>query len=424
MIEILYQHFLNATGVSTDSRNIQQGQIFFALKGDNFDGNRFAGQAIYDGASLAVVSEALEGLPENKCLLVDDTLVALQQLATHHRKQWGKKVIALTGSNGKTTTKELVHSVLSTEYNAFATSGNLNNHIGVPLSLLAIKPEHDLAVIEMGANHCEEIKALCNIAHPDVGLITNIGKAHLEGFGGELGVLKGKTEMFDHLCALGKDILWNAADPKLATKRQSYKICKTYGTADSDVFAEVTNDNPTVHLIWNNLQIKTNLTGAYNAQNVMATICAGLYFGVSSENIVKGLEQYIPSNSRSQLMQQNGVQIILDAYNANPSSVAHALENLARIDQNGFFILGDMFELGDKSAEEHQAICDLAQKLNLEGIVVGSQFCTCSTLPSIQKCQTREGALACLQRIQLKGRTVLLKGSRGMKMETLLENIK
>jgi len=424
MIKALHTKFLESTGVTIDSRTVKPEQIFFAIKGEHFDGNQYAEIALESGAKYVVVSDLPKPLPAGKYLLVDDTLLTLQELAHHHRKVCGKPVIALTGSNGKTTTKELLRAVLQKKYRTFATFGNLNNHLGVPLSLLSIQNSHEIAVIEMGANHQKEIAELCKIAEPTAGLITNIGKAHLEGFGGEIGVLKGKTELFDHLNLTHGTIFWNAGDQKLQTVGDRFKFQQTYGSPNADIFAQVVTEVPTLVLAWQGMTIKTNLTGAYNADNIMAAICVGKYYSVPDQAIVDAIEGYIPNNSRSQIEQIGQYQVILDAYNANPSSLWHALENLAKLDSHGYFIIGDMFELGDASAEEHQAIINLSEKLNLSGIFIGHHFANCKSHKNATLFKEKEMAAAFIKTKPPKCEYILLKGSRGMRMESLVETIK
>lgn len=424
MILELYGQFKNSAGVNTDSRSIKSGEIFFALKGENFDGNLFAAKTIEEGASFVVVSSLPTPLPTGKYMLVEDTLVALQELAQLHRRKWGKQIVALTGSNGKTTTKELLREVLAKKYNVFATSGNLNNHIGVPLSLLSINDTHDIAVIEMGANHQNEIEQLCNIAEPTSGLITNIGKAHLEGFGGEQGVLKGKSELFDFLKQNNGSIFWNLGDEKLQAISESYHFALTYGTVESSVFARIISEVPALSIEWNGMHIQTHLTGAYNVQNILAAICVGQFYGVADNEIACAISGYIPSNSRSQIASVGKYKIILDAYNANPSSMAHALENLSKLDEQGFFVIGDMFELGESAPAEHQAIVSLSEKLKLKGIFIGENFNECKIGGESLAFSDKEKAAEFLKTQPPVCNYILLKGSRGMRMETLIDTIK
>lgn len=417
----LYQAYLNATGVCTDTRKITRGCIFFALKGENFNGNKFAKEAISLGASVAVIDEA--EFQSKNMILVDDVLTSLQELAKHHRNQLSIPVIGLTGSNGKTTTKELIAAVLQTSYNVFATYGNLNNHIGVPLSLLSILPEHEIAIIEMGANHQKEIEFLANLSQPSHGLITNIGKAHLEGFGGPEGVLKGKRELYDNLESNNSIVFLNAADPILNKIRPATEIIE-YG-GDSTISGKILDDKELLHVAVNieesQLEIQTNLVGGYNLANILAATCIGHYFNVPRGKIKKGLEQYEPTNNRSQFLNTGRNAVVLDAYNANPSSIEAALRNFAnRNDDHKLVILGDMLELGPESDREHHKIVELVEELELAAILVGSEFARVAQLrfPTFESAQS---ALTHLSEQPINGHAILIKGSRGIKLETVLE---
>ncbi|HLP13121.1 MAG TPA: UDP-N-acetylmuramoyl-tripeptide--D-alanyl-D-alanine ligase [Flavobacteriales bacterium] len=420
----LHSIFLRHPHVCTDTRKITPGAIFFALKGDNFNGNKFAQQALEQGCAYAVIDEKEFALNE-KCMLVDDVLSSLQQLAAFHRRHWGKKVLALTGSNGKTTTKELIHAVLKQTHNCLATVGNLNNHIGVPLTLLSLKPEHELAIVEMGANHQKEIELLCKIAQPDFGLITNIGKAHLEGFGGEEGVLKGKGEMYEYIREHKGTIFINGDDEKLLSISEAIKQIR-YGyndgnyvkgkIIDKDIFLEmeVSHDGKTTH-------VATNLTGTYNGINVLCAYAVGLEWGLNDKDIVKGIESYMPDNSRSQVVKTTYNTLILDAYNANPSSMTLALENLARIDAaEKMFVLGDMREMGNYAKAEHLSILNKIKELNLQGVLVGDEFLRYQNDFNYTFFQNAADALEWLKLKQVKNNLVLIKGSRGIKLETVI----
>jgi UDP-N-acetylmuramoyl-tripeptide--D-alanyl-D-alanine ligase len=425
----LHAIFLQYQQVCIDTRKITKDAIFFALKGENFNGNKFAAQALEQGCVYAVVDEKEHAVNE-KIILVNDVLKCLQDLAAFHRVYWGHSgmgnfVIALTGSNGKTTTKELIHSVLKQQYNCYATVGNLNNHIGVPLTLLSLKPEHKIAIVEMGANHQKEIELLCAIAQPDQGLITNIGKAHLEGFGGEEGVLKGKGEMYDYIRKHDRTIFINGDDDKLLSISKDIKQVRYgYGERnyvkgkilDKNIFLEmeIRFEDEIKHVI-------TNLTGKYNGINVLCAYAVGLTWDVNPEKIAKGIESYTPDNSRSQVMKTNSNTLILDAYNANPSSMVLALENLARIEApQKMFVLGDMREMGEHAKAEHRAILEKTLQLNLKGVFVGEEFSYYKNEYDFTFFQDAGDALIWLKEKQVKNNLVLIKGSRGIKLETVV----
>ena len=417
----LHQLFLSFPKVSTDTRKIESNCIFFALKGDNFNGNEYASQALEKGAAYAVVDEA-QFNTSDKTILVNDVLSTLQSLANYHRNQYEVKVLSLTGSNGKTTTKELINTVLSKKYNTIATKGNLNNHIGVPLTLLQITAATEIAVVEMGANHQKEIEFLCEIAQPDFGYITNFGKAHLEGFGSEAGVIKGKSELYEHLMANGKSIFMNADDPIQFEKLGSY-ISKFGFSTDKHQFfkIEFLGANPMVKLKVEEVEIQTKLIGSYNFTNSCAAILIGKYFNVPLIAIKEALESYEPDNNRSQLLEKNGHHIILDAYNANPTSMSAALDNFHKMKAaRKVAFLGDMFELGATAAEEHQHIADLAAELKLDQVfLVGKNFDGVnSKLPSFE---SFEKVASYLKEHPLEKSTLLIKGSRGMALERIVE---
>ena len=372
----LHSLFLECSSVSTDTRKIEKDSLFVALKGDNFDANTFAKEALEKGAKYVVIDNPTY-LIDNRTLLVKDSLVALQELAKHHRTFLGLPIIALTGSNGKTTTKELIHAVLSKKYNTLATIGNLNNHIGVPLTLLRFTKETEIGIVEMGANHQKEIEFLCQIAQPDYGYITNFGKAHLEGFGGVEGVIKGKSEMYDYLRGNNKMVFVNVDDSiqneKTATvKRFSFAV----NMPKSDVKITAVEANPMVKITYNNLLINSHLIGIYNANNINAAITIGKYFKVSDEQIKEAIENYIPENNRSQLIQKGDNEIILDAYNANPSSMTAAITNFIQLEkENKIAILGDMFELGKESLSEHKKIVELLEnQKSIQTYFIGKDF--------------------------------------------------
>ncbi len=417
----LHKLFLQFPEISTDTRKITPNCIFFALKGPNFNGNKFAEKALKEGASYAIVDEVVYQTSE-KTILVENVLETLQELATFHRNYSKARVISLTGSNGKTTTKELINLVLSKKYKTIATKGNLNNHIGVPLTLLSIKEDTELAIVEMGANHQGEIAFLSGLVQPDFGYITNFGKAHLEGFGGVEGVIKGKSELFTYLIENDKHIFLNADDPIQKEKLATYIKKFGYSQTDSAYYQiELLNASPFVQIKFEDLQVNTNLIGAYNFPNCCAAILMGKYFNVPPNEIKEALEFYNPDNNRSQLMKKNGHEIILDAYNANPTSMMAALENLSLIESSQrTLFLGDMFELGETANEEHQSIADYAKQLGFKDVyLVGENFFKVNT--TFQKFKSFEKLKSYLVDTNLPKSTVLIKGSRGMALERILE---
>ena len=432
MIETLYHHFLQHPVICTDTRDIKQGAIFFALKGDNFNANKFAEQALNTGCSLAVIDEP-EYQKDDRFVLVDDVLTALQNLANYHRKQISIPIISITGSNGKTTSKELLNAVLSQKYKVLATKGNLNNHIGVPLTLLSITKEHEFAIVEMGANHQGEIAMLCAIAEPDFGMITNIGKAHLEGFGGYEGVIKTKNELYLFIKQKAGKLFVNG-DNKLLRELSEGIDRVTFGTGESfDFIGKFLESNPFVKLkcksksdvrsIDEKPVISTQLIGNYNFENILAAACIGHYFNVSEEQIKSGLENYVPSNNRSQVMQTQNNLLLLDAYNANPSSMNAAIENFAQMNQpNKMLILGDMLELGDESAKEHDIILDLLKKRNITNIIlVGPIFMKSGKLTNAITFSDSDEAVKYFQLHPVKDTSILIKGSRGIKLEKVAQ---
>lgn len=421
-IEKLHQIFLKFPSVCTDTRKIEENCIFFALKGDNFNGNEFASEALKKGASYAIIDE--EGYVLNtNTILVKDVLQTLQELAKYHRNQCNAKVIALTGSNGKTTTKELINAVLSKKYRTVATTGNLNNHIGVPLTLLSITKNTELAIVEMGANHLKEIEFLCSIAQPDFGYITNFGKAHLEGFGSLEGVIKGKSELYDYLISNDKSIFLNADDQTQLKKLGSY--IKKYGftMAKNEYYTiELVEADPFVKIKVKDLFVTSNLIGKYNFTNCCAAILMGKYFNIPLIDIKIALEQYVPTNNRSQIIKKNGKQIILDAYNANPTSMEVALENFSTLSNEcKFAFLGDMFELGKTATAEHQKIADLASRLDFEKVfLIGENFNKTDT--SLKKFAAFKDVSSFLKGNTLPSNcSIIIKGSRGMALERLVD---
>lgn len=432
MMQELYNHFLKHPVICTDTRDITQDSIFFALKGDNFNANKFAEQALDSGCSLVVIDEEIYKKDE-RYFLVEDVLSTLQALANYHRKQLSIPIISITGTNGKTTSKELLNAVLSQKYNVLATKGNLNNHIGVPLTLLNITEQHEIAIVEMGANHVGEIAMLCAIAEPDFGMITNIGKAHLEGFGGYEGVVKAKSELYKFIQQKSGKLFVNA-DNKLLQQLSDGIDKVTFGTLESvDFEGEFIESNPFVKLKYkakNDIQsieekpvITTQLIGNYNFENILAAACIGHYFKVSEEQIKKGLENYVPSNNRSQVMQTKSNLLLLDAYNANPSSMNAAIENFAQMDQpNKMAILGDMLELGDDSEREHSSIVTLLNNKNITNLIlVGPFFKEAGKSINAKTFSNSDEVVDYLKHNPVNDSTILIKGSRGIKLEKVVE---
>lgn len=424
-IEELYKIFLSYPSVQTDTRKLKKGDLFFALKGPSFNGNLFAKQALEDGAAYAVTDEPLDFTSEN-VIAVNDVLATLQQLAKYHRQQFSIPFIAITGSNGKTTTKELVHEVLSSSYNTYTTEGNLNNHIGIPLTILKIKQDAEIAVIEMGANHLKEIESYCQYTLPTHGLITNCGKAHLEGFGDIEGVRKGKGELFDYLRANnGTAFIMHDYD-YLREMSHDIKTVLSYGTTnDAAITGTVDNSSGFLSVkITKGITpciIKTQLVGDYNLPNVLAAVAVGKYFNVADEKIKKALENYIPSNSRSQLIEKGSNQIILDAYNANPSSMKAAIENFAKMEgSKKVLLLGGMMELGEESMNEHLSVINVIHNYKWNNVVlVGGDYNKLQH-PYINL-DNAEQAKEWLAKQQFENTQLLVKGSRSMKMERVLE---
>jgi UDP-N-acetylmuramoyl-tripeptide--D-alanyl-D-alanine ligase len=424
-IEDLYNIYQKCHSVTTDSRNCPENSLFFALKGESFNGNLFAKQALESGCSFAVIDEPGFKADE-RYIVVDDCLNTLQDLARYHRLKSGIPVIGITGTNGKTTTKELMASVLNKKFNTLYTQGNLNNHIGVPLTLLRLKKEHSLAIIEMGANHPGEIRDLVKIADPDLGLITNVGKAHLEGFGSFEGVIKTKGELYDYLREKGGKIFINMENPYLRSIAKGINQIP-YATKEGyPVFGEIISCSPFMNFKWysdfgkKSYTAKTNLIGSYNLENALAAVCVGLHFGISPDKICEALQEYTPSNNRSQLMKTEQNTLIIDAYNANPTSMAAALKNFSQYEApKKAAILGSMKELGELSDEEHKILTFNIAEQNFDRVfLIGKEFKKTNTdYPVYEDADT---FIEYLKVQPLEGYTVLIKGSRGNQLESIV----
>lgn len=425
-ISTLYPLFLQASGVTTDTRQVAPGNMFFALKGPAFDGNAFAQQALDAGAAFAVIDDPAYAQNDHT-ILVQDVLDTMQQLALHHRRVINPKaVIAITGSNGKTTTKELVHAVLATTFQTHYTQGNLNNHIGIPLTLLRMPAGTELAVIEMGANHRQEIAGYCRFTEPTHGIITNCGKAHLEGFGGIEGIRRGKGELYDHLKEHQGLVFVNGDDDVLLAMLHERGIQDfiTYGSREPVQYhGAILTEQPVLGIAFEDIVIKPQLFGRYNYSNIMCAVAVGKHFGVSHAQIKAAIEAYQPANSRSQVVERDGYTLILDAYNANPTSMQHALESFANSGTGRkVVILGDMFELGEFSTKEHQQIADLCVSLRFDVIaLVGQAFgATSSPGGNVIKFPDAAEAQTWFRQQDFSGSAILLKGSRGMYMEKVI----
>jgi UDP-N-acetylmuramoyl-tripeptide--D-alanyl-D-alanine ligase len=429
-IRSIHQLFLDCNQkITTDTRKIVEGSVYFALKGENFNGNNFAADALAKGCAYAIVDEA-QYVKGDKYILVNDVLSTMQQLANYHRMQLNIPVLAITGSNGKTTTKELVHAVLTQKFKTQYTKGNLNNHIGVPLTLLSITPEHEMAVVEMGANHQGEIEMLCKIAEPNFGIITNIGKAHLEGFGGIEGVKKGKSELYKYLKEKNGTVFLHGDDEVLSDlSKENNKY--TYGTKKLyDVVGKFSESNLFVELAWKTRYtapelknagfIQTKLVGIYNYYNALCAACIGTFFKIEDEQIKEALISYEPTNNRSQLFKTANNILILDYYNANPSSMQVAIENFAAMPaQNKMLVLGDMLELGKESLEEHKALIQMLKEKDLpDYILVGPIF---SSLQKEKSFTNSKLAFEFLNTEAVKNKTILIKGSRGIALEEVVK---
>lgn len=417
-VQEFYSLYQQCGKVTIDSRKIEPKDIFFAFSGENFNAATLAEQAIEKGALAAIVEQKeYENLDKN-IFYTPSTLTFLQELSQFHRQQLKIPIIGLTGSNGKTTTKELISAVLLQKYKVQFTFGNLNNHIGVPLTLLSIKPEHDIAVVEMGANHQKEIQELCELAQPNIGYITNFGKAHLEGFGGFEGVIKGKSELYDYLKQNHQTILLNLNDDLQKERVGHYAPVISFGTPDADYYFDQLAEDNFVGLGFKGEVAQSHLTGNYNFTNLCAAASLGFHFGLSFQQIKHAIEGYTPTNMRSQVMVKNGKTLVLDTYNANPSSMAASLQNFKSFEGSKTVIMGDMLELGEESLAEHRAILALAQSLNFETIItVGKEFAEVTN----NNFKTTTELIDYLQKHSIDTQNILLKGSRGIALEKIIE---
>jgi len=416
----LYELYKSSPVICTDTRDIKKNCLFFALKGENFNGNQFAKEAIKKGAKYAIIDEK-EFVSSDQCVLAENVLKTLQKLANYHRKQLNIPLIGITGTNGKTTTKELINSVLSKKYNTIATKGNFNNHIGVPLTLLRISSHCELAIIEMGANHIGEIDFLCQIAEPNYGIITNIGTAHIEGFGSKEGVIKTKNELYLFIKENKGKIFIDKTDNLLMGLAKNIDQY-SYGESRANCNAKLINSSPFVQLKWNNSIISSKLYGKYNFDNILAAICIGNFFNVPSTDIIDAIEEYVPSNNRSEVVSINSNTFYLDAYNANPSSMNAAIETF--IDdgaKNKLMILGDMLELGDTSQDEHQKIVDKVKQSGIKTVFVGSEFKKVKDKYNFCYCEDYHEATDYLTNRDIENTHLLVKGSRGIQLEKITE---
>jgi len=424
----LYTSFLNATKVCTDTRKLEQGDLFFALSGPNFDGNKFAQQALNMGASAVVIDKLNLDLEGENVFVVKNSLETLQALATYHRQKLNTPLIALTGSNGKTTTKELIREILAAKYKVLATEGNLNNHIGVPLTLLKLKPHHQIGIIEMGANHPGEIAQLSEITKPNWGYVTNFGKAHLEGFGSLQGVIQSKSELYKYLISQKQNILINGDDLEQVKQTQGHKITRFGHTQEADFHWEILNtDEEGVRIQFQGNSYPSKLYGAYNRSNIAAALSFGALFNVSVEAAQKALYNYVSKNNRSQKIKIHQTEYILDAYNANPTSMLAALEAFDQEKKlKKVVVLGDMMELGSTSAIEHQNILDHCLGLSIERIItIGKQFYASSNPnEKIDKYETLSAFMESFELVNWEFDQVLIKGSRALELEKLISFFK
>ena len=420
IIEKIYQLYSEKYIVTTDSRKVEPGCVFVALKGEHFDGNDFAYQVANDNIAACVIADRKDLPHHERLFIVDDSLTTLQELAKLHREKCNTPIIGITGTNGKTTTKELVASVLSQKYNIIYTQGNFNNHLGVPLTLLQIKPDTEIAVVEMGANHPKEIELLCSLAQPNFGIITNIGKAHIEGFGSFEGVVKTKNELYDYLRNTNGKVFLNNDNRLLKELAQNLTNVK-YGKNDNaDYHASILSSNPYLSINWNNNTINTKLVGEYNFENVMAAITVGCYFNVDQKLIIKALESYHPTNNRSQFIKTEKNEVVMDAYNANPVSMSNSVKNFRNIsDDNHLLILGDMKELGNESLNEHQEIINLIKELKFNNVIlVGSEFNKINH--DFVSFLNVDELIRHINQNEISGMKILVKGSNSIHLEKII----
>lgn len=420
VIEQIYQLYSQNHIISTDSRKIIPGCVFVALKGEHFDGNDFAYQVAKDNVAACVIADRKDLPSHERLFIVENSLTTLQELAKLHRERIKIPVIGITGTNGKTTTKELISTVLSQKFNIIYTQGNFNNHLGVPLTLLQIKPDTEIAVVEMGANHPKEIELLCSIAQPDYGIITNIGKAHIEGFGSFQGVINTKKELYDYLKNKNGKIFLN--NDNLLLKEISSGLSNiTYGkNDDADCHASISSSNPYLSVVWNDSEINTKLVGDYNFENVMAAISVGCHFNIEKNLIIRALEDYSPTNNRSQFIKTQKNEIVMDAYNANPVSMYHSIRNFKNIsDEKHLLIIGDMKELGQDSSDEHIEIIKLIRQLNFNDVIlVGTEFR--KTESGFLSFLNVDELISYLNENEISGKKILIKGSHSIHLEKIV----
>lgn len=423
-LETVYSYFLESTGICTDTRKIEKGCLFVALRGDNFNGNKFTQQALDKGAFKVIIDDISQHKNTGETILCKNSLTLLQKLATYHRQELNVPMIALTGSNGKTTTKEIINAVLSKKFKTTATLGNLNNHIGVPLTLLSMTKETQIGIVEMGANHKKEIEALCEIAQPNFGYITNFGKAHIEGFGSIEGVIEGKSELYKYISKEKGTLFFNADDPIQNKLLGNYPSKVGFSQTKENFYTLKQIDaNPYVALQAAQTNITSNLIGAYNFTNISAGVLIGDFFDIPLNDIKQAIEEYLPTNNRSQLITKGSTQIILDAYNANPTSMMAALQHFNTIKTASKMVfLGDMFELGETAQEEHQDIVDYLCNTNIDEVhLIGSYFS--KTKLQVKNChqyKTFEALKSAFKNTIPKDTTVLIKASRGMALERIV----
>ena len=420
IIKTIYQFYSQKYTITTDSRKVEPGCVFVALKGEHFDGNDFAYQVANDNIASCVIADRKDLPHHERLFIVEDSLTALQELAKLHREKCGTPIIGITGTNGKTTTKELVSAVLSEKYNIIYTQGNFNNHLGVPLTLLQIKPDTEIAVVEMGANHPKEIELLCSLAQPNFGIITNIGKAHIEGFGNFEGVVNTKNEIYDYLRKNNGLVFLNNDNQLLKDLAHDLKTINYGKDKNADYHASIISSNPYLSINWNNKEIKTKLVGDYNFENVMAAITVGRHFNIEQELIIKALENYTPTNNRSQFIRTDKNEIVMDAYNANPVSMTNAIKNFKNIsDDNHLLILGDMKELGNESLKEHQEIINLIKELGFSNVIlVGSEFnkVNCDFMSFLNV----DELINHISQNEISGMKILVKGSNSIHLSKII----